>query len=292
MKVLAIDGNSLLNRAYYGVMPLNAPDGTPTNALYGFINILNKLKSEQAPDIVYVAQDLRAPTFRHKMYGEYKANRSGMPDGLAAQLPLYNEYLDLCGIVRYALEGYEADDLLGALGRLCENAGHDCVIVTGDRDAFQLVSERVSVLHVSSRMGRTETKLYTPEVIFETYGLTPAQLIDLKALMGDKSDNIPGVAGVGEKTALDLMRRFGNLETIYSSLDGLTPSLKAKLENGAAYLSRELARIDINAPIELQDAAPPRDLTEFYKKLNFKKFLAAADLHRAPREENEQLSLF
>ncbi|MCL2081219.1 MAG: DNA polymerase I, partial [Oscillospiraceae bacterium] len=212
--------------------------------------------------------------------------------GLAAQLPLYNEYLDLCGIVRYALEGYEADDLLGALGRLCENAGHDCVIVTGDRDAFQLVSERVSVLHVSSRMGRTETKLYTPEVIFETYGLTPAQLIDLKALMGDKSDNIPGVAGVGEKTALDLMRRFGNLETIYSSLDGLTPSLKAKLENGAAYLSRELARIDINAPIELLDAAPPRDLTEFYKKLNFKKFLAAADLHRAPREENEQLSLF
>jgi len=288
VKILALDGNSLLNRAYYGVMPLNAPDGTPTNAVYGFINILNKLKSEQNPDIIYVAQDLRAPTFRHKIYCEYKANRRGMPDELAAQLPLYNEYLDLCGIVRYAQEGFEADDLLGAIGHLCEKAGHECIIVTGDKDAFQLVSDIVSVLHVSSRMGRTETKLYTPKVIFETFGLTPAQIIDLKALMGDKSDNIPGVAGVGEKTALDLMRRFGNLETIYKSLDDLTPSLKNKLSNGEefAYLSRTLARIDITAPIELKDNLPERDLIDFYKKLGFKKFL------KEEKQQNEQLSLF
>lgn len=288
MKVLALDGNSLINRAYYGVMPLNAPDGTPTNAVYGFINILTKLKTEQNPDIIYVAQDLKAPTFRHKLYDEYKATRHGMPDELAAQLPYYNEYLDLCGIVRYSLEGYEADDLLGTIGHLCENAGHDCIIVTGDKDAFQLVSKNVSVLHVSTRMGRTETKLYDPEAIFERYGLTPAQIVDLKALMGDHSDNIPGVAGVGEKIALDLMHRFGSLEVLYSRLDDLTPGLKTKLSNGreSAYLSRMLARIDTKAPIELREAAPPADLTEFFKKLGFKKFL------KEEKPQNEQLSLF
>jgi DNA polymerase-1 len=232
---------------------------------------LNKLKSEQNPDVIYVAQDLRAPTFRHEIFSEYKANRSGMPDELAVQLPLYNEYLDLCGISRYALEGYEADDLLGAIGHLCEKAGHECIIVTGDKDAFQLVSENTSVLHTFSRMGRTETKLYTPEAIKETYGLTPAQIVDLKALMGDKSDNIPGVMGVGEKTALDLMRRFGDLDTIYLNLDELSPSLRNKLSAGkdSAFLSRTLARIDTNAPIELKENLPERDLTDFYIKLGF-----------------------
>ena len=291
MKILALDGNSLLNRAYYGVMPLNAPDGTPTNAVYGFINILNKLKNEHNPDAVYVAQDLKAPTFRHKLYDGYKATRHGMPDELAAQIPIYNEYLDLCGITRYAVEGYEADDLLGTLGRLCGNAGHDCYIVTGDRDALQLASDRVSIIHILSRLGRTETVIYTPETVFERYGLTPAQLIDLKALMGDKSDNIPGIVGVGEKTALDLMRRFGSLETIYEHLDELTPSMKSKIENGKemAYLSRTLSRIDINAPVDLPHALnseEPRDLTGFYKKLGFKKFL------NNEKTQNEQLSLF
>ena len=290
MRIFAIDGNSLLNRAFFGVMPLNAPDGTPTNAVYGFINILNKLREEHAPDFFCVAQDTRPPTFRHTMYENYKAGRRPMPDELAAQLPLYNEYLDLCGIPRYAEAGYEADDLLGAIGRLYKRAGHECVIVTGDRDAFQLVSAGVSVLHVSTRMGRTETKLYGEAEVFERYGITPPQLVDMKALMGDQSDNIPGVAGVGEKTAGDLMRRFGSLDAIYENLGELTESLRSKLLNGreAAYMSRELARIDVNAPVELAEPREPRGLTEFYRRLGFKKFLAAVEAS----PPLEQLSFF
>ena len=292
MKILAIDGNSLLNRAFFGVMPLNAPDGTPTNAVYGFINMMNKLKEEQNPDAFCVAQDLRPPTFRHKMYDGYKAGRRPMPDELAAQLPLYSEYLDLCGIPRYGIEGYEADDLLGSLGRLYSEAGHQCFIVTGDRDAFQLVSENVFVLHVSTRMGRTETALYDETAIFEKYGLIPAQLIDLKALMGDPSDNIPGVAGVGEKTAGDLMRRFGSLDRIYESLDSLSKSLQSKLISGreSAYMSQCLARIDVDAPVALAEPREPRDLTEFYKRLGFKKFLTGMETRQEPQPE--QLSFF
>jgi DNA polymerase-1 len=290
MKILAIDGNSLLNRAFFGVMPLNAPDGTPTNAVYGFINIMNKLRDEHAPDVFCVAQDMRPPTFRHKIYENYKAGRRPMPDELAAQLPLYSEYLDLCGIPRYALEGYEADDLLGAIGRQYGEQGHKCFIVTGDRDAFQLVSANVNVLHVSTRMGRTETMLYDEAAVFEKYGIKPEQLIDMKALMGDASDNIPGVIGVGEKTAGDLMRRFGSLDAIYENLGNVTASLQTKLSNGReeAYMSRELARIDVNAPIELAEPGEPRDLTEFYKRLGFKKFLTNAETQSQP----VQMSLF
>ena len=198
MKLMILDGNSIVNRAFYGVRPLNAPDGTPTNAVYGFIAILQRLLEEQKPDAVCVSFDLKAPTFRHRSYAGYKAQRKGMPEGLAAQMPLLKELLDDMGIRRYELEGYEADDILGTAASICEKEGWDCVIVTGDKDSLQLVSESTSVCNVKTRMGQTETIVYTPERFREEYGFDPQQMVDLKALMGDSSDNIPGVPGIGE----------------------------------------------------------------------------------------------
>lgn len=208
MKLLILDGNSIVNRAFYGIRQLNAPDGTPTNGVYGFLAILRKLIDEQKPDSVAVTFDLKAPTFRHLKYDGYKAQRKEMPEELAVQMPLLKQVLDAMGILRLELEGYEADDLLGTAARICEQAGWDCRIVTGDKDSFQLISDKTHICHVKSRMGQTTTTEYTPEVFTEEYGFAPKHIVDLKALMGDSSDNIPGVPGVGEKPRWHLCRNI------------------------------------------------------------------------------------
>lgn len=283
MKLLILDGNSIVNRAFYGVRMLNAPDGMPTNGVYGFLSILRKLLDEEKPEAVCVAFDLKAPTFRHLRYEGYKAQRKGMPEELAVQMPILKQVLDAMGILRLELEGFEADDLLGTVAAKCENNGWECRIVTGDKDSFQLISETTHVCHVKSRMGQTTTTEYTPELFFEEYGFEPKCIIDLKALMGDASDNIPGVPGVGEKTAMALVQKYKHLETIYAELDTLDvkEGMRKKLREGkdSAFLSFELATIHTNAPIEFspEDAVWHEDyrpeLYDLFKKLGFNKFI-------------------
>ena len=283
MKLVILDGNSIVNRAFYGIRQLSAPDGTPTNGVYGFLAILRKLIDAEKPDSLCVAFDLKAPTFRHKRYDGYKAQRKGMPEELAVQIPILKEVLDEMGILRLELEGYEADDLLGTVGKRCEASGWDCRIVTGDKDSFQLISDATHVCHVKSRMGQTETKEYTPELFREEYGFEPVRIIDLKALMGDSSDNIPGVPGVGEKTAMDLVQRYGTLQHIYDKLDELDikEGVRKKLREGreSAELSYELATICTAVPIKFEPADAlwhdnyKRGLYGLFKKLGFNKFI-------------------
>ena len=283
MKLLAIDGNSIVNRAYYGVKMLNAPDGTPTNAVYGFLTTLQRLLDEEKPDAVAVAFDLRAPTFRHLRYEGYKAQRKGMPEDLAIQMPILKDVLDAMGIVRLELEGFEADDLLGSVWRRCGASGAECVIATGDRDAFQLITEHTRVLHTKTFRDRTETVNYTKERFEDEYGFAPPRLVDLKALMGDASDNIPGVAGVGEKTALALVRRYGSIGRIYADLDALDvkDGVRKKLREGedSAMLSYELATIVTNAPVAFDleaarwNANYKPELYDLFIKLGFTKFI-------------------
>ena len=295
MKIMLIDGNSIINRAFYGIRMLNAPDGTPTNGVYGFITILQRLLDEEKPDGLCAAFDLRAPTFRHLQFEGYKAQRKAMPEELAVQMPLIKEALDAMGIMRIEREGLEADDLLGTLSRRAEREGHECVIVTGDKDSFQLITERTRVLHVKSRMGKTETINYTRERFFEEYGFEPIKMIDLKALMGDASDNIPGVPGVGEKTALDLVRRYGGLGEIYASLSdsGIKDGVRKKLETGreSAKMSYELATIVTNADIDADlgktawhnDFRP--ELYDVFMRLGFTKFIEKYGLK--PQEDSD-----
>ena len=220
MKLLVLDGNSLVNRAFYGIKILTTKDNRPTNAIYGFLNILLNLLRENQPDEVAIAWDLKAPTFRHKMYDGYKATRHGMPDDLAQQMPVLKELLAELGFVMVSREGWEADDLLGTLSAAAATRGDECLLATGDRDSLQLVNEHVTVLLASTRGGRSETVPMDPEAIREKYGLeNPRQLIEVKSLMGDTSDNIPGVPGVGEKTALALVQAFGSLDEVYAHLD-------------------------------------------------------------------------
>ena len=253
MKLLALDGNSIINRAFYGIKLLTTKDGRYTNAVYGFINILNRLIETEKPDGVAVAFDLKKPTFRHKMYGEYKAGRKGMPNELAQQLPVMKEWLTLAGYTCIECETYEADDILGTLSALCEKNGDECVIATGDRDSLQLISDSTRVLLAATKMGKPEIINYDKAALYEKYGLTPDEMIELKSLMGDSSDNIPGVAGVGEKTATDLISRFHSIDYIYENLDtiDIKEGVRKKLEGGkeSAYLSRELGTICKAAPI-------------------------------------------
>ena len=200
-KLLIVDGNSILNRAFYGIRPLSTKDGLPTNAVYGFINILKKHLDALAPDMLVCAFDLKAPTFRHKMFDGYKANRKGMPEELAAQLPYAKEAADAMGFRVVCCEGWEADDILGTLASKGDSEGVHSYILTGDRDSLQLITEDTSVILVKTK----EDIVYTPEKFFEEYGITPEQFVHVKALMGDTSDNIPGVAGIGEKTAFKLI---------------------------------------------------------------------------------------
>lgn len=257
MKLLAIDGNSIMNRAFYGIKLLSNSKGQFTNALTGFMNIYLKEIGEVKPDCVAVAFDLKAPTFRHKANAAYKANRKGMPEELAQQMPVIKELLGDLGIKIVQCEGYEADDILGTLSKAAADSGNECYILTGDRDSFQLVSDRVTVRLATTK----ETKIYTPDRIMEEYSVTPRQMIEVKALMGDTSDNISGVKGIGEKTALSLIKQEGDVKTLYEHLADikLTPSVRTKLENGHqdAIDSRFLAEICLEAPVE--------KATEFYK---------------------------
>ncbi len=265
MKLMAIDGNSIVNRAFFGIRELNAPDGTPTNAIYGFLTILQSVYEDLKPDAVCVAFDRHEPTFRHRSYDFYKAQRKPMPEELAVQMPILKEVLDTMGIPRLELSGFEADDILGTLGSLCERKGEDCVIVTGDKDSLQLVSGSTSVCIVKSRMGQTERILYTPEVFRKEYGFEPPLMVDLKALMGDSSDNIPGVAGIGEKTAKDLVSRYGGIQKIYAGLDSLDirESVKKKLTAGeeSAQSSYWLATIFREVPLEKAETCPAGGLS-------------------------------
>ena len=283
MKLMILDGNSIVNRAYYGVRMLNAPDGTPTNAVYGFLAILQRLLDANSPDALCVAFDLPAPTFRHRQYALYKAQRKPMPDDLAVQMPLLKDVLSAMGIKQLSAEGWEADDVLGTVAKLCEADGWDCEIVTGDRDSFQLITEKTDVLHIKTAKGQTETIDYDLKRFNDEYGFAPPLMVDLKALMGDASDNIPGVAGIGEKTALDLIRRFGTIESIYSNLDTLDikDSVRKKLSAGEerARMSYELATISREAPVELRpaDAAwKMENRPELYaalSRLGFRRFI-------------------
>lgn len=254
MKLMILDGNSIVNRTFYGIRMLNAPDGTPTNGIYGFLTALRKLIDEEKPQAVCVAFDLKAPTFRHRQYAAYKAQRKAMPEELVVQIPILKEVLDALSIRRLELEGFEADDLIGTVSRVCGASGWECVIVTGDKDSFQLITDTTHVRHIKSRMGKTETTEYTAEVFFEEYGFEPKNIIDLKALMGDASDNIPGVRGIGEKTAMALIRTYGTVEHIYAALPTLEikDSLKSKLTEGKqdAEMSFALATIDTHVPVD------------------------------------------
>lgn len=250
MKLLAIDGNSIMNRAFYGIKALANSKGQFTNAITGFMNIYLKELSVVKPDCVAVAFDLKAPTFRHKANADYKANRKGMPTELAQQMPVIKELLTDIGVKIVQCEGYEADDILGTLSKACTDSGNECFILTGDRDSFQLVSDSVTV----RLAGTKETKIYTPQRIMDEYGVQPRQMIEVKALMGDTSDNIKGVKGIGEKTALDLIQRTGSVDGLYGQLADLklTPSVRAKLEGGHrdALDSRFLAEIFLEVPID------------------------------------------
>ena len=261
MKILAIDGNSIVNRAFYGIKQLTTKDGRFTNGIYGFMSIFYKLFEEVEPDGVAIAFDLKAPTFRHKMYDGYKANRHGMPPELAQQIPVLKELLVALGYKIIQLEGYEADDILGTVAGMC-GENDVCYIATGDRDSFQLVSGNVTVLLPHTKMGRTQTEVYDEARILADYGVTPLQMIDIKALQGDASDCIPGVAGVGSKTAGDLIQKYGSVQYIYDNIDSLEikENLKNKLvtDKEKAFLSYTLGTIIKNVPLDctLADLTP------------------------------------
>ena len=292
MKLMVIDGNSLINRAFYGIRMLTTKDGQPTNAVYGFVNILLKLLDEEKPDALCVTFDRKAPTFRHLAYEGYKAQRKGMPDELAAQLPVLKDVLAAMNIPRYELDGWEADDLIGTIAARDTAAGWETVIVTGDKDSLQLVTDSTRVKLVSTRMGQTTTKEMTPETFQETYGFAPIHIVDLKALMGDTSDNIPGVKGIGEKTAMDLIQRYQSVEAIYADVEGVEakPAVKKKLAEGEeqARMSYDLATIRCDAPIDFSpEDARRREpdgpaLYELFLTLEFNKLIDKMGLSGGP----------
>ena len=305
MKLLILDGNSVINRAYFGVKPLTTREGLYTHAIYGFLNILERMEKEEQPEAICVAFDLHGPTFRHLKYDGYKANRHGMPEELAQQMPIMKDVLRAMNIPIYECQGWEADDVIGTVGKICSNNDWECVIVTGDRDSLQLIDPNVHVKLVISKPGQTNATLYTEEKFREEYGFEPKKLIDLKALMGDSSDNIPGVAGVGPKTAKELLAKFGSLDGVYENIDdsSIRPKLREKLLNDKeyAYLSCDLATIRPEAPIDFE----PRDaivqpynrpeLYNLFQKLEFVRLIDKYGLRgaaaEAPKPESKMESL-
>ncbi|MBQ7109247.1 MAG: DNA polymerase I [Clostridia bacterium] len=288
-KLLIIDGNSILNRAYYGIRPLTAPDGTPTNAVYGFLNILFKYLEEETPEYLCVAFDVKEKTFRHKKYDLYKAQRKPAPEDFLVQLPLMKEVLKAMNCMCMELPGWEADDIIGTVSRLCEETDIDCRILTGDKDDLQLCSHKTTVKLVVTRIGKTTTTDYGIAEFTEKYQMTPKSFIDLKALMGDSSDNIPGVKGIGEKTALSLIQSYKTIDKIYEDIDSIevTDSVRKKLTDGKedAFLSYELATIDRFAPVdfdfkdaEMSEYNKP-ELAKLFTRLNFRSFLQKLELN-------------
>ena len=299
MKLMVIDGNSIVNRAYYGISQnLTTREGLPTNAIFGFLNILLKLLDEEQPEGLAVAFDMRAPTFRHQAFADYKAQRKGMPEELAVQMPVLKEVLDAMNIRRYELEGWEADDLLGTMARVNAARGGDTVIVTGDKDSLQLIDEHTTVKLVSTRMGQTTTRNVGPDDFRAEYGFDPIHMIDLKALMGDTSDNYPGVKGVGEKTALALIQLYRTVEHLYGHMPDICsapgvaakPGLVKKLAEGeeSARLCKELATIRCDAPMGFDPADAARQpfnepvLYEKLLQLEFNKLIDKLKLTPGP----------
>ena len=295
MKLMILDGNSVINRAYFGVKPLTTRDGLFTHAIYGFLNILERMEKEEQPDAVCVSFDLHGPTFRHLKYDGYKATRHGMPEELAMQMPVMKDVLRAMNIPIYECQGWEADDVIGTVGKICSKNGWECVVVTGDRDSLQLIDENVHIKLVLTKGGQTTATLYTEEKFKEEYGFSPKRLIDLKALMGDASDNIPGVKGIGEKTAKTLLSKFGSLDGVYENLDDaiIKPKMRENLVNykDNAYLSYDLATIVPEAPIDFEpkDAiVMPYNRPELYKlfqKLEFVRLIDKYGLRGAELEE-------
>ena len=300
-KLLILDSNSILNRAFYGVRYLSAKDGTPTNAIYGFLNILLKLIKEQEPDYICAAFDVKAPTFRHKQYEGYKAQRKPMPEGLAAQMPLAKDVLRAMGVTILEKEGYEADDIIGTVARLCEESEISCFIATGDKDDLQLASDKTKVILTVTKSGYNETIIYDDKAVKEKYHVTPTEFIDVKALMGDPSDNIPGVKGVGEKTAMSLIEKHHSIEYIYENIDdiGLKGTMLQKMKDGRemAFMSKELATINRNTPIEFNAEECVFDgfennceLYEILKRLELNSIIKKLDLSGVDNvKENEDI---
>ena len=300
-KLLILDSNSILNRAFYGVRYLSAKDGTPTNAIYGFLNILLKLIKEQEPDYICAAFDVKAPTFRHKQYEGYKAQRKPMPEGLAAQMPLAKDVLRAMGVTILEKEGYEADDIIGTVARLCEESEISCFIATGDKDDLQLASDKTKVILTVTKSGYNETIIYDDKAVKEKYHVTSTEFIDVKALMGDPSDNIPGVKGVGEKTAMSLIEKHHSIEYIYENIDdiGLKGAMLQKMKDGRemAFMSKELATINRNTPIEFNAEECVFDgfenngeLYEILKRLELNSIIKKLDLSGGDNvKENEDI---
>ena len=301
-KLVVIDGNSILNRAFYGIMGskmLMTSSGTYTNAVYGFLAIMFKMLEEEKPEYLAIAFDVKAPTKRHELYKEYKGTRHGMPDELKAQMPLMKEVLRAMNIKLYEMEGYEADDILGTLSKFGEENGLEVKLLTGDRDSFQLASNRTTIMIPHTKQGKTETDYYDRDKVFEVYGVEPKQMIEVKGLMGDSSDNIPGVAGIGEKTALSLIQKYGSIDGVYQAIDEANPEIKGKtlekLVNGKenAYLSRTLGTIDVNSPIEkvlenLERKEWDRaEVLRLFKELRFNRYITRFELDKEVQENEE-----
>lgn len=293
-KLLIIDGNSIINRAFYAIKALANKQGMFTNGIYGFLNILFKHTEELCPDYMAVAFDLKAPTFRHKKYDKYKAQRKGMPEELRMQMPVMKEILKAMNIAIYEKEGYEADDIIGTVSRECEEQGVECYILTGDKDDLQLAGKTTKILLTVTRMGSTTTTVYDADYVLETMGVTPTEFIDVKGLMGDTSDNIPGVAGIGEKTAFGYIQKFKSIENLYEHLDDeiVKPAARKKLEEGRdmALLSKELCTIDRYVPMDFDIADTEVKeydnelLTTIFKNLEFNAFLKKLGTSSAAKE--------
>ncbi len=297
--LLILDGNSLINRAFYGLYgrrPLTAPDGTPTGALFAFMNMLLRYLDQVRPSHVAVAFDRPEPTMRHDLYDDYKGGRKPMPDDLVLQLPILKDLLDKMGIRRLEKAGFEADDILGTLARLGQNAGHEVHIVSGDKDVFQLVDDHITVIWPVTRQGQSELEIYDRDAVYRRYQLRPEQFVDFKAIMGDPSDNIPGVRGIGEKGAIELLSQYQDLDTIYSSLDQLRPAVTRKLEESRdmAYLSRDLARIRCDVPLEYalddlrRQPGDPDALHQLLSHLDLRQLISRLDLTPAAAEPDGQ----
>lgn len=282
-KLLIIDGNSIINRAFYGIKMLTNKHGLYTNGIYGFLNIMFKNLEELCPEYIAVAFDLKAPTFRHKAYAQYKAQRKGMPQELAQQMPVMKEILSAMNITVLEKEGYEADDIIGTVSRICRENELECYILTGDKDDLQLATDTTKVLLTVTKGGSTATTELDADDVEDMYGVTPTQFIDVKGLMGDTSDNVPGVKGIGEKTAFEYIRKFKSMEKLYENLDDpiVKPAARRKLEESRdmAFLSKALCTIDVNVPLDFSiESARRADydnerLAELFTNLEFNSFL-------------------
>ncbi len=299
-KLIVIDGNSILNRAFYGIMGskmLQTADGTYTNAVYGFLNIMFRILEDENPEYLVVAFDVKSPTKRHEMYSEYKGTRKGMPDELAVQLPIIKKVLEAMNIKVLEKPGYEADDILGTLSDWGDKQGLKVILLTGDRDSFQLAKDNVIIRIPRTKQGKTETEDFDANKVFETYQVTPKQMIEVKGLMGDTSDNIPGVPGIGEKTALNLIQKYKNIDQLYEAIENGDPNIKGKqkeklVENKElAYLSRTLGTIDLEAPIEKSleefriETWDKEAVLELFKELRFKRFIEKFQLENSQTEK-------